>query len=737
MSYCTLPFRNLLVLLVLFAVEVNSVYCQKKDFTLQDAVVKQYSKFYPDRLWLLEWIPETESYSYLKRDGAEQTLVVQDVTSGETKNLFTTEQLSSMLGRETPLRVFPMISWLDGNRFSFSVENEYYLVDIAQSKAELKFTLPEEASEITFNKDFSACAFVMEHNLYYLMQNGTQIQITSDGKPGIVYGQSVHRSEFGISGGLFWAPDHKKLAFYRMDESMVEDYPLVDISTQPASLKNIKYPMAGRTSHHVTLGVFDPQKSTTIYMKTGEPKEQYLTAVTWSPKSDELYIGLLNRDQNKLQLNRYSAATGSKTKTLFEEADNEYVEPEHPLWFIPSDDDKFIWMSERDGYNHLYLYNTNGELLRPLTMGNWEVQEIIGFDDTKNYLFLKGTGETTQSFDKRDDTRNATQRFTYILDYELLGTTLLDDRLGIHTATLSSNGKYLIEDYNSIDTPLETNLWSTVGKKIQVLHTSENPLDEYNISKPEIFSIENGNSDLLYARLIKPSDFDPEKKYPMLLYLYGGPHAQMVTNSYLAGAPLWMYWLAEQGYIVATIDNRGSANRGIEFEQSTFRQLGTVEMDDQKKFIEYLSDLPYIDKERMGIHGWSFGGFMTMNMMLTYPGLFKVGVAGGPVCDWSMYEVMYTERYMDTPQTNEEGYKNNNLIDRAQYLKDDLLVIHGTMDDVVLWQHSQAFVESCIDNGVQLDYFIYPGHEHNVGGKDRLHLMKKILDYIDERIGEP
>jgi len=350
---------------------------------------------------------------------------------------------------------------------------------------------------------------------------------------------------------------------------------------------------------------------------------------------------------------------------------------------------------------------------------------------------LKGTGETTQSFDKRDDTRNATQRFTYILDYELLGTTLLDDRLGIHTATLSSNGKYLIEDYNSIDTPLETNLWSTVGKKIQVLHTSENPLDEYNISKPEIFSIENGNSDLLYARLIKPSDFDPEKKYPMLLYLYGGPHAQMVTNSYLAGAPLWMYWLAEQGYIVATIDNRGSANRGIEFEQSTFRQLGTVEMDDQKKFIEYLSDLPYIDKERMGIHGWSFGGFMTMNMMLTYPGLFKVGVAGGPVCDWSMYEVMYTERYMDTPQTNEEGYKNNNLIDRAQYLKDDLLVIHGTMDDVVLWQHSQAFVESCIDNGVQLDYFIYPGHEHNVGGKDRLHLMKKILDYIDERIGEP
>ena len=730
-------FQSILVLLFLLSGQINYVYGQKKELILEDAVLKQYSKFHPNRLWMLQWIPETDSYSFIKMKGKSQTLIVYNVENDESKDLFSLEQLSELIKPEIPLRVFPHISWINANSFSVSIGNEYYKINITEPNAELKFSIPQEASEITFNNDFSACAFVLDHNLYYLMENTTQIQITSDGKPGIVYGKAVHRSEFGIQGGLFWAPNNNKLAFYRMDETMVEDYPLVDISTQPASLQSIKYPMSGKTSHHVTLGVFDPQKSTTVYMKTGEPKDKYLTSITWSPKSDEVFIGLLNRDQNQLQLNSYKASTGSLSKTLFEEVDNEYVEPEHQLWFIPDNNDQFIWMSEREGFNHLYLYDTEGNLIRPLTTGNWEVKEIIGFDDTKNYLFLRGTGETTQSFDKSDNTRNATHRFTYILDFELLGTKILDDRLGFHTAQLSKNGNYFIEDFSSIETPLETSIWSAVGKKLSVIHAPENPLDDYNIGKPEIFSIQNGNSDLLFARLIKPSNFDPSKKYPVLLYLYGGPHAQLVTNQFMAGAPLWMYWMAEQGYVVATIDSRGSANRGIEFEQSTFRKLGTNEMDDQKRFVDYLISQTYVDSERMAIHGWSFGGFMTINMMLTFPGLFKAGVAGGPVCDWSMYEVMYTERYMDTPQSNETGYLRSNLVDKAKNLKDDLLVIHGTIDNVVLWQHSQSFVENCVENGVQLDYFIYPGHEHNVRGKDRLHLMSKVLSYIDDRIGEP
>ena len=346
-------FRSILVLLFLLSGQINYVFGQKKELTLEDAVLKQYSKFHPERLWMLQWIPNTDSYSFIKMEGKSQTLVVHNVENEESKDLFSLEQLSELIKPEIPLRVLPQISWINANSFSASIDNEYYKINITEPKAELKFSIPQEASEITFNNDFSACAFVLDHNLYYLMENGTQIQITSDGKPGIVYGQAVHRSEFGIQSGLFWAPNNNKLAFYRMDETMVEDYPLVDISTQPASLQSIKYPMSGRTSHHVTLGVFDPQKSTTVYMKTGEPKDKYLTSITWSPKSDEVYIGLLNRDQNQLQLNRYKASTGSLSKTLFEEADNEYVEPEHQLWFIPDNNDQFIWMSEREGFNHL------------------------------------------------------------------------------------------------------------------------------------------------------------------------------------------------------------------------------------------------------------------------------------------------------------------------------------------------------------------------------------------------
>ncbi len=713
------------------------LFSQTKELTLSDAVLKQYTELYPDRLSHLEWIPETSTYCFVREEDGEAKLMAHDFNAGEYTEIVSLPQLSAWLGVDYTLKRFPRINWVSVHNFWFSIKNEYFEVNTEKAAARRTFTLPEEAEEITFNADFSACAFVMDHNVYYLLENGTQIQITSDGKPGIVYGQAVHRSEFGIHHGLFWAPDNKKLAFYRMDETMVDDYPLVDISEQPAALRSIKYPMAGRTSHEVTLGVFDPQKSKTIYMNTGEPKEQYLTSVTWSPGSDEMYIALLNRDQNQLKLNRYNASTGALVKTLFEEADNEYVEPEHSLWFIPFNDRQFIWMSEREGFNHLYLYDVDGNLIRPLTFGKWEVEEIIGFDDTQNYLFVEGSGETTIAFDKRDDSKNATQRYTYLVDFEFSETKILDDRKGTHSAMLSHNGDYLIEHLTSIDTPFQTTLWKSIGKKIEVIHDAENPLSDYAISTSEIFSIENGNSDLLYARTIKPTDFDSTKKYPVLLYLYGGPHAQLVTDRFLGGAPLWMYWMAEQGYIVATIDSRGSDNRGIEFEQATFRNLGTVEMDDQKRFVEYLSALPYVDKDRMAIHGWSYGGFMTINMMLTFPGLFKVGVAGGPVCDWSLYEAMYTERYMDTPEMNPQGYKNANLIDRASGLEDDLLLIHGTMDDVVLWQHSQAFVKSCIDNGTQLDYFIYPGHEHNVQGKDRLHLMTKVLNYIDERVGEP
>jgi dipeptidyl-peptidase-4 len=722
----------ILVLSVLSATPF--AFSQNQELTLQDAVLNRFSSLYPTRLPQLQWIKGKDAMSYTKGD----SIMIQNAEDGSLDVAMTLQQINALIPFGVGLKALPAITWINDHEFEFRSAASIFRVNVTAKQLTNPFKLPEQCEEVTFNNDHSACAYVENDNLFIQSAFGESIQISQDGGSGIVYGKAVHRNEFGINSGIFWSPDGRSIAFYRMDERMVERYPLVEINSVPATVRSIPYPMAGRASHHVTLGIYQASSKKLTYVKTGEPADQYLCSITWSPDNDALYIAVLNRDQNHLKLNRYWARDGKLDQTLFEEQNSKYVEPEHPLWFVPGTNDQFIWMSERDGFDHLYLYQTSGKLLRPLTTGHWEVERIIGMDDTRNYLFVEGTGEVITANRQYDDQHNALHRFTYVVDVELGGKTIVDDRKGTHHAVLSDDGRYLYEHFTSITVPWETNLFTAMGKKVMNLHTSPDPMASYEMATVELGHIVGGgNGDRLYTRLIKPSDFNPNQSYPVLVYVYGGPHAQLIQDSYLAAAPLWMYWMAQQGYIVATVDNRGSANRGLAFEQATFRNLGTEEMTDQKMFVDYLTSLPYVDKSRMAIHGWSYGGFMTINMMLTFPGMFKAGVAGGPVCDWSMYEVMYTERYMDTPEQNPDGYQGANLSSKVTALEDDLMLIHGTVDDVVLWQHSQAFVKAAIDNNEQLDYFIYPGHPHNVRGKDRYHLMEKVLNYIDERIGEP
>lgn len=726
-------FITLLIVLVSLASPI-STQAQTQQLTLKDAVLKRFSQFYQERMQQLQWVKGTSVMSYVDQNDGEPALFIRPV-EGEASAVLQVSELEGLMGDDVKLGSIPRITWLDNRYFQFQRGPVVYQLDLQKQFLTKAFTFPEGAEETTFNEDRSACAFVKDQNIYVLHKDGRQDQVTTDGAPGLVYGKAVHRNEFGINSGLFWSDNGKKLAFYRMDESMVEDYPIVNTNVQPAKAEPIKYPMAGRQSHHVTLGSYDLKSKKTVYMQTGAPEDQYLCSITWSPDAQDIYIAVLNRDQNLLQLNRYDAASGALEKTLFTEEDEKYVEPEHPLWFMPNDPAKFIWMSERDGFQHMYLYDVEGKLIRPLTQGNWEVHSIYGADESGRYLYVSGTGESVFDGPVFKDERNGMQQYTYRIDVQQGVRDFVDDRKGTHYASVNHDGKYIIDHLTSSTVPWETSLWNGTKKSV-TLHTAKDPLADYKVGTTEIGHLPgDANGHRLYTRLIKPSDFDPNKKYPVLVYVYGGPHAQLITDSYLNGAPLWMHWMAEQGYIVATMDNRGSSNRGIDFEQETFRNLGTQEMVDQKAFADYLGGLPYVDAKRMAIHGWSFGGFMTMNMLLTFPGTFKAGVAGGPVCDWSMYEVMYTERYMDTPEFNPEGYKQANLVDKADQLKDDLLIIHGTIDPVVLWQHSQAFVKACVDNEIQLDYFIYPGHEHNVRGKDRYHLMEKVLKYVDERIG--
>ncbi|MCD8193460.1 MAG: S9 family peptidase, partial [Tannerellaceae bacterium] len=540
----------------------------------------------------------------------------------------------------------------------------------------------------------------------------------------------VHQREFGIVKGTFWSPSGRQLAFYRMDERMVTDYPLVHVNARCAKAQPIKYPMAGMKSHEVTVGIYNVETGETVWLKTGTPKEKYLTNIAWSPDEKNIYIAEVNREQNKCELVKYNAQNGKRIGVLFTETHPKYVEPQHPVLFLPGDSTQFIWQSQRSGYNHLYLYDTKGRLQKQLTGGEWLIQEVIGFDQQGENLYVLAI----LPYPEEPETGPGMDNHLVKISLSNGNLHFLSRKNGVHTASLSPSGDYLIDRVTSPAIPRDIDiLHTTSGEPVKTLLSASDPFKDYTLPSIETGQLKaaDGKTDLNY-RIIKPAGLDETKKYPVIVYVYGGPHVQLIHAGWQNGTRGWDLYMAQKGYIVFTVDSRGSANRGLEFENVIFRQLGVTEMEDQMKGIDYLCSLPYVDKERIGVHGWSYGGFMTTNLMLTYPDVFKVGVAGGPVIDWSRYEIMYGERYMDSPQDNPEGYKNSNLKEKAGNLKGRLLLIHGDVDPVVVWQHSLEFLKACVNAGTHPDYFVYPGHGHNVTGKDRPHLYEKITRYFDD-----
>ncbi len=547
----------------------------------------------------------------------------------------------------------------------------------------------------------------------------------------IVLGESVHRNEFGIDGGLFWSPKASRLAFYRMDQSMVVDYPLVNTKAREAEVRNIKYPMAGMKSHEVTVGVWDCALQKLVYLNTARDtsvheREMYLTNIAWSPDEKYVYIAKINREQNHMWLEQYDAATGDFMKVLFEETNPRYVEPCEPMIFTHKGD-QFLWYSMRDGYKHLYLYNLDGTLVKQVTKGEYEVEGFIQFDKKGENIFIYAN---KNNLDGRDAYRVNLKNGTM----ECL--TNYNSAEGTHTVVVNDEGTRMVDYFSAVDNPGEVNYVININKPANHrdynIYRAENPLKDYAMPGVELGTIKaaDGKTDLYY-RLITPPNMEKGKKYPTLVYVYGGPHSQLVTDSWLGGGNLYFMFLAQQGYVVFTVDNRGTDNRGFEFESCTHRHLGEIEMADQMEGVKFLKSLPYVDQDRMGVEGWSFGGFMTITMKLAHPEVFKVGCAGGPVIDWKWYEIMYGERYMDTPQENPEGYEANSLLNKAQNLEGRLLVIQGAEDNTVVPQHSTEFIERCINNFKQVDYFMYPHHEHNVLGRERLHLYQKMFDYYE------
>lgn len=708
-----------------------SMMAQEKQLTLHDLIPggKTHSRFVPRALSQLQWCGDN-TYLYAKGDS-----VWVAAPGGSEAVAFSLSRLNDALSAAglSAAAKLPSFSVPFPQRpvLAFVHQNHRIHYDYAAGAIAADYRLPGKSASLDFCPANGYVAFTEGNNLRIVSPDNQISRVTDETAAGVVCGQAVHQREFGITKGTFWSPKGSALAFYRMDESMVTTYPLVNIDARCAELVPHKYPMAGMNSHEVKVGVYNLATGRTVWLETGLPKEKYLTNIAWSPDERSIYVAELNRDQNDMRLVRYSASTGEKEAELFTEQDERYVEPSNPVLFLPNRPDQFIWQSERDGYNHLYLYNTDGKMLKQLTSGEWVVLKVLGFDAKAENVFVLATAPHPSS------SRSAgtpMEIYAWKVNLKTGKRTCLNQTPGVHNVSLSPSGLYAIDSYSSPVIPRNIEILKTKdGRQAASLLSAENPFDGYTL--PEIVTgtlkAADGVTDLNY-RLVKPVGLDESKKYPTVVYVYGGPHAQMVTGDWLNGARGWDIYMAQRGYVVFTVDSRGSANRGHAFESVIHRNLGVNEMADQMKGVEFLQSLPYVDAARIGVHGWSYGGFMTTNLILTYPDVFKVGVAGGPVIDWSNYEIMYGERYMDRPQDNPEGYKNANLKLKAGNLKGHLLLIHGDIDPVVVWQHSLGFLKACVEADTYPDYFVYPRHEHNVIGKDRPHLHEKITRYFDD-----
>lgn len=723
-------FRRLLLPALLVIGTGLSAQQRDRELSLQAAVTYANGRLVPESLQALQWIPGGTELSFVKDD----VLMSIGVGKRADRPLLTLAQLIEQLPEAEHPKRFPAITWTGPQRFQFQAGQRIHTYDLSTGRSEPGLTLPVTAEREDLAPTHDKVAYTEGDNLYFLDNGPLGPQpLSTDGTDGLVYGRSVHRDEYGIHQGTFWSPDGGKLAFYRMDERMVTPYDLEDIGTRPSTFNTIRYPMAGQAGHEVSIGVYDGRTGNTVFLRTTGAPDDYLTNIGWTPDGKQLTVIHLDRATQHLRVVLYDALTGQPLSTLLEERDDKWLEPQDPVTFLKTRPDQFIHFSPRDGWRHLYLYSTTKGLIRQLTKGSWVVQRIIGTDPKERYLWVEGTGSQTP-----EDPRGALESHIYRVDLTKGTTTRLTKEPGVHHGELNDQGTLLIDTWSSTTVPGRTELIDAAsGAAVRTLLDSPDPYATIQVGQVELLTILGEGGDRLNARIIKPSTFDPTRRYPVIVYLYNGPHAQMVMNRHLGGAQPWMLHAAERGYLVFTVDGHGTDNRGRAFEQVIHRQLGITEVKDQLLGVEYLKSLPYVDPERLGVHGWSYGGHMTTALMLRSPKTFRVGVAGGPVMDWSMYEVMYTERYMDTPAENPEGYAATRLNDRCGELEGELLIIHGLIDDVVLPQHSYSFLKDCVSKGEQVEFFVYPGHPHNVRGRDRVHLMTKVLDRFDRSLLAP
>ncbi len=610
--------------------------------------------------------------------------------------------------------------------FRHSFTADYFLYNLA-SKALTKIF--EQVQEPTFSPDGTKIGFAKENNLFiYDIASKQVAQVTFDGKKNeIINGITdwVYEEEFAFVRAFDWSADSKKIGFIRFDESAVPEFTMnIYKKDLYPTVETFKYPKAGEKNAVVSLHIYEVNSKSKKDINLGNYSDFYIARMKWTNDANILSVQVLNRHQDNLDLIFIDGTSGS-ARVVMNEKDNAYIDVTDNLTFLK--DNSFIWTSEKDGYNHIYFYDKTGKLKNQVTKGNWEVTAYYGFDEKTKTVFYQSVEN------------GSTVRDVYKISLDGKSKTKLSQQSGTNDATFSPDYSYFINTYSSAIQPTTYTLNNSKdGKLVQSIVSNEalsEKLKKYNLPIKEFFELTTEKGNKLNAWIIKPKDFDTAKKYPVFMYQYSGPGSQQVTNSWLDTDDYWFMSLTQQGYIVACVDGRGTGFKGASFKKLTQKELGKYEVEDQIDAAKVIGNYSYVDKTRIGIFGWSYGGFMASNCILKGADVFKMAIAVAPVTNWRFYDSIYTERYMQTPQENASGYDNNSPINFADKLKGNFLLIHGTADDNVHFQNSMQFIEALVQANKQFDWAVYPDKNHGIyGGKTRIQLFNKMTNFIKEKL---
>jgi dipeptidyl-peptidase-4 len=714
------------LLLILSSVSLFSQTGTKK-ITLDD--IYKNRKFSSRSVSGMNSMKDGEHYCQLKKD----SLNVYEYATGKlTQTLVTASKLIPE-GDTTPISMGSYTFSADEKKILFSTGEEpiyrhssrasYYYYDLQTGKLTL---LSKNGKQrlATFSPDATKIAFVRDNNIYVVdLMSGKEQQITTDGKINeIINGATdwVYEEEFAFSQAFFWSPDSKSIAFYRFDESNVREYQLTTYGDLYPEQEKYKYPKAGEDNSKVSIFVWNVDSGKSLSVDIGQETDIYIPRVKWTEVSGVLAFYRMNRHQNKLELLLADAGTG-KSHIVYTEENKTYIEI-NDHWHFLKNNSGFLLTSEKDGYRHIYLYTIEGKPVRQLTSGKWEVTDIAGIDELNNKLYYVSTEVSPL------------ERNVYRIGLDGKNKTCLTPKKGYNVPAFSSKCTYFINRWSDINTPSFTSVNNSDGTEVRMIQDNakmKETMKEYGFGKTDFFTFKTNDGVELNGWMLKPADFDPLKKYPVLFTIYGGPGSQTVMNLW-GMVNSWDQLFAQNGIIVVSVDNRGTGARGEEFKKCTYLQLGKFETLDQIEAAKYLGSLSYVDKDRIGMWGWSFGGYMTLSCMTIGADYFKMGVAVAPVTNWKYYDNIYTERFMQTPKENPEGYESNSPINHVARLKGKLLIIHGMSDDNVHTQNSYDFIAALVSANKQFEMQLYPNSNHGIytGKNTTFHLYTRMTEFI-------